>query len=168
MKNFLFIIVVLMLLYSGTGRIIAQSKMYVKEKNGLQTAFTISEVRRLAFPTGKITVSKTNSDTQSYVIGDIRYISFKNYETGIENHGLTHGVGFKLYPNPVQSILHIECTGKQVTSRTIEILDMEGKVIKSIYLKDGTSIDVSNLKAGIYFCRIQDPINSIVAKFIKN
>ncbi|CAM3331482.1 hypothetical protein AEQU2_01018 [Aequorivita lipolytica] len=52
----------------------------------------------------------------------------------------------------------------------VKILNIEGKLIRTenLEIQDQTSIDVSNLKSGIYFLNIEDETGNVeVKKFIK-
>lgn len=159
---------VLLLVSIGITGLKAQSTLYVKEKSGTQTAFALSGIRKLNFPDSSVTITKTNAGAQNYSLGSVRFLSFKNYFTGIPNPGSNQNDALKLYPNPANDILQIEYTGDQSNSLTMEILDLQGRVLLKSYLQNRkTSIDVTNIKAGIYLCRLQDS-EVIVRKFMKN
>lgn len=64
-----------------------------------------------------------------------------------------------IYPNPANTVLNIDFLGTTMTnSTTINIFDIQGKLIKSI-LKDNintfTSINISDLKSGFYILKIK-------------
>ncbi len=64
-----------------------------------------------------------------------------------------------IYPNPANTVLNIDFFGTAITnSTTINIFDIQGKLIKSI-LKDNidtfTSINISDLKSGFYILKIK-------------
>ena len=74
----------------------------------------------------------------------------------------------RIYPNPVLDRLYIET---QTQTLTIEIYDVFGKVQNlknSETQKLRNSIDVSSLKSGIYFVKINTEIGNIVKRIIKN
>ncbi len=68
-----------------------------------------------------------------------------------------------IYPNPVEDVLHIVANGALI--ERVHILDMKGAIIVSH--KKSLSIDVSNLKAGIYFVEIIAKEGSLLRKVIK-
>ena len=72
---------------------------------------------------------------------------------------------FALYPNPVKQQLNIAAkTG--IETRSLQIYNMIGQlVISGIGQLD--SIDVSGLKGGTYFLKVDTPDGNAVAKFIK-
>jgi len=64
-----------------------------------------------------------------------------------------------IYPNPANTVLNIDFFGTAITnSTTINIFDIQGKLIKSI-LKDNidtfTSINISDLKSGFYILKVK-------------
>ena len=74
----------------------------------------------------------------------------------------------KVYPNPATDYIQVEALG----SFTAEIFSMDGRLLLS---EDdgnkGQQIDVSSLKAGLYFIRIsseKEAFSTAVLKFVKN
>ncbi|GHV36230.1 hypothetical protein FACS1894178_7200 [Bacteroidia bacterium] len=71
---------------------------------------------------------------------------------------------FTIYPNPVTNELHIANYNLQ-NGIKLEIIDLSGKIISTFYLQPYRySIDVSQLKNGIYFLRID---SKFIQKFTK-
>jgi hypothetical protein len=74
---------------------------------------------------------------------------------------------FSFYPNPTSSVLNIK---NETVINTISILDINGRVViqSSTINNRTTSIDVSELNAGIYFIQLTDE-NGVVStqKFVK-
>jgi len=84
----------------------------------------------------------------------------------------TEIVSFNLYPNPASNLLNFTLKDNP-NSIKLEIFDISGKRLKfeqyfnhSIEEFKG-SIDVSELKKGIYFCRFSNGKKEFVRKFIK-
>lgn len=70
-------------------------------------------------------------------------------------------ISTKVYPNPVSNFLNIE--GKN-TIESVEIYDMNGKIIKTVSSKNNAiSIKLSDLAPGTYFAKV----NNQTIKFIK-
>ena len=57
----------------------------------------------------------------------------------------------KIYPNPSNSVMNFDFLE---TPRSIEILNLNGKLIQSLDLELRTQVDVSDLNAGIYLIKI--------------
>ena len=168
-KQLTLFIFVLISLSSGLTLLKAQNTLYVKERTGTQTAYPLSGIRKLNFSADTVKITKTGGETQNYTLGDVRFFSFKNYFLGIPDPGSDQKDALRLYPNPVNNILHIEYTGKQSKEVTIEILDLQGRVLQSCSFQNRKAImDISNLNVGIYICRLYGNSEVIVRKFIKN
>ena len=64
----------------------------------------------------------------------------------------------RLYPNPANDILNISIE----RASKLEIINASGQVVESTYLKDSnTSINVSQLKSGIYFVKVIDNAGNV-------
>jgi len=71
-------------------------------------------------------------------------------------------------PNPVMDELHIDFKGNSFKS--IKVLDISGKVLYSLEIVPGSSdfnLNLSAVKQGIYFIRLNDELNTQVIKVIK-
>jgi hypothetical protein len=72
----------------------------------------------------------------------------------------------KFYPNPAQSILFVE--NSHLAGVEIVVLNTEGKILKQIYAKNGTTvIDLSILESGVYFLSYSTIERTLSKKFIK-
>jgi len=79
-------------------------------------------------------------------------------------------IAAKLYPNPVQSILHISLESKSNTLKNITIFDAYGKtLITQRSTQNNIQADVKRLVIGSYFIRITDGGGRLLfnGKFIK-
>ncbi len=75
-----------------------------------------------------------------------------------------------VYPNPASEKIIIDASSfKQSESVEISIIDLSGKILRTqkCNWKKNLFLDVKNLDAGIYFVRIANTKNSVVAKFMK-
>lgn len=69
-----------------------------------------------------------------------------------------------VYPNPTTDNLTIETPDKS----TIEILNIEGQIVKTIFSDSKTtSIDLSNLSSGVYIVTVKTDKGIAIKKFIK-
>jgi hypothetical protein len=76
----------------------------------------------------------------------------------------------KIYPNPVNDRLYVE-TQTLTQTLTIEIYDIYGRsqiLRNSATQQLSNSIDVSNLKSGVYFVKVRTEEGDIVKRIIKN
>jgi hypothetical protein len=73
----------------------------------------------------------------------------------------------KIFPNPVQSILHFELSNEEI--KEVEVFNMMGQKLKNYFINDVKfSIDFSEYSSGIYFMNIKGDKKSICKKIIKN
>jgi polyhydroxybutyrate depolymerase len=82
--------------------------------------------------------------------------------------GISDQPGFtstiEIFPNPCSDVLTVNISGKA----TVEILTMEGQVLKSTELNDThTTIDISDFAAGVYLVKVKNESNIAVKKFVK-
>ena len=70
---------------------------------------------------------------------------------------LNHPFGIYLYPNPNNGILNIDSIRLAQKWQTLDIIDVEGKVLLTFNIKNQTSVslDISMLKAGAYFAQLK-------------
>ena len=71
---------------------------------------------------------------------------------------------FKMYPNPAKDLLNVRLATEGLNS--FRIIDITGKIIKSGSISK-ESINIANLKAGVYLIEINDGEEIIIEKFIK-
>ncbi len=72
--------------------------------------------------------------------------------------------GLKVYPNPVDDLLHI----RSENGLSAQLLDLSGRLLKSVSLeKPESTIDVNDLEAGIYVVELRGKLGTEVFKLIK-
>jgi hypothetical protein len=143
--------------------------MYVKEKSGTQTAYTLSSVRKMTFSGGNATIQKIDNSTGVYVLSGLRYLNFTDLTTSITEQPMQlSNANLITYPNPVTDVLNIDLTGV-ASEGTINILTLEGKVLQ-VQKTKGTStvtLNLSQLPQGIYLCRYVCATEIKTVKIIK-
>lgn len=111
------------------------------------------------FTTDYYQVGTEISEIAQGSFGDtILYAKF-TITTGIAD---IENASFNIYPNPAYN--HIVIANVKQSVESIKILDITGKLVKQMSInKEKSQFDVSNLKEGIYFLKIDNQ----VMKFIK-
>ena len=71
-----------------------------------------------------------------------------------------------IYPNPATSWLHIESQDGILWDK-IELLDMSGRVLQTLYTVAEHRLDVSGLAAGLYVLRLTKAQRSVTKKVVK-
>ena len=103
-------LIALLLLGLGLTGLQAQT-MYVKQSNGTKTAYALSNVRKMTFTPGDVTVQKTDNTTVVYALSGLKYLSFQDFTVGIDKPQTAAGNTLLTYPNPVSHMLTIDLTG---------------------------------------------------------
>jgi len=71
----------------------------------------------------------------------------------------------KLYPNPVNNVLHIELVNHENT--TLRVIDITGNILsQTVAATNLQTVDVEGLADGIYFLQTQKGSDSFVQKFV--
>jgi hypothetical protein len=89
---------------------------------------------------------------------------------GIDEHLLN---SIKLYPNPANDVVNVQCTMNNVQVEAIEVFDVYGKVVRTgVETFHETSlqtaqINVSGLAAGMYFVRVTTEQGAVTKSFVK-
>lgn len=98
-------------------------------------------------------------------------ISLSSIATGI--HSNQSGLVVRLFPNPVNEILHLQYSGDFLNELYTEIVDISGRRMsvqkfRGVISGQQLDIDVSSLGKGIYLCRIiMDKQGIVIEKFSK-
>ena len=89
---------------------------------------------------------------------------------GTSTQGIPALINFaliKLYPNPVFDYLQIE-TPQQTVQVSIKITNLQGKLMMIVPAKGNkTTVDVSDLRTGLYFVEVNTENGVAVEKFVK-
>ena len=77
-----------------------------------------------------------------------------------------------LYPNPANDVVNVECTMNNVQLKGIEVIDVYGKVVRTVvgannYSPLQTQINVSDLATGMYFVRVTTEEGVVTKQFVK-
>jgi hypothetical protein len=157
-------------LFLGLGLTSLQAQtMYVKESGGTQTAYSLSNIRKMTFSAGNLTVFKTNNSTGVYALNTLRFLNFKDISTNIGELNYTENKSLLTYPNPVINELKIDLRGMSNLNSTLTILNIEGRVLKSQSVIDSgiVTLDMSQFAKGIYLCQYSNGIEIKTVKIIK-
>lgn len=171
-SKFLFFVLFVLALFCT--RVSAQPYMYVHETNATQTAYPLDSIRKLTFPAGVMQVHRNIGDTISYPFVNIRYVDFNGLTTGVSSSPNSGTGTLQVYPNPANDELYITYTSLPNESVTIEILDLQGRVLvsqQSNGAQDGMNrsmISVADLAQGTYLCRITGAQKNECIKFLKH
>jgi hypothetical protein len=97
-----------------------------------------------------------------YVFGYDAFHSIRVGSLSLESADL---VKLSIHPNPVKDVFTIETTEKV----SVEICDINGKLLRTIYNVDQTSaVNISDLASGIYLINIKSDTASQLVKVVKD
>ena len=94
------------------------------------------------------------------------------FSTKVDKNYSSHYM--KMYPNPFQSSITLEFNLSETKNISMTIVDVVGRAIKNIPTtnlqqgKNKITIDLAELKSGIYFCKIKSSENLQTIKLIRN
>lgn len=144
--------------------------MFVRLRSGVQTAYAVSDIRKVTFSGGQMQVQQTSSAITNSTLSELRYVNFVDLIAGLVP-GETTSEKLILYPNPVVTELNIDISQIKSEQSTIEIYSLEGKKIYSqnfSHCGGVHSLNVEFLERGIYIYRFQTNNQVLTTKFIKN
>jgi len=89
----------------------------------------------------------------AYAVNALNYYQQNGDNLSVEELNSTNkGMGWKIYPNPTKGTLNIAPNGN--SEKHYKILDISGKMVENGTLKTNNSVELTNLKAGIYFIQL--------------
>ena len=130
---------------------------------------TVEEIRTILRNTAEDQIGNPSEDTigwdQYYGAGRVNALNALSYVQSLSNESFTSFENIKIYPNPVNEKLNIKFLANHYNFN-ISIYDITGRFIKE-YNNINDSIDVSQLKNGVYVLYINFDNKRIIKKFIK-
>lgn len=81
-------------------------------------------------------------------------------ESGLAVDNINKSAAISIYPNPVSTVLNIKTEG----DLQAEIYDMNGRKLMTAFSK---SINIQDLKAGVYTITVKQDGKSTAMKFVK-
>ncbi len=128
--------------------------MNVKQTAGIEDNYELSNVQKLTFSSGNLTVTQYDDNTEEFALEDLQYVSFTDSDSDSDFSTDAEGINsetqtIKAYPNPVGYELNIEIP----EAGTVKIFSLDGKVLITKQVTSGiATIDVGELNSGIYVC----------------
>lgn len=76
-------------------------------------------------------------------------------------------VNFSLSPNPAKEVLYISESVNLAENTAVQLTDMEGRIVLETKYEQGEALDISGLKSGLYFLRIESEKGWVAKRFVK-
>jgi hypothetical protein len=174
MKNKLIIIQVALLFGIGLTSLQAQNTLFLNERSGVQTPYSLTSIKMLTFASGNISVNKMDGSMNIYGLTNIRSLNFGSSGTSsISKLGVDESSTFLLYPNPVIDKLHVQYVSTLTEKMQMQIIDIQGKTILQEYFNvqpgiNHANIPVSQFQRGFYLFRFQIGNKLETFKILKN
>jgi hypothetical protein len=137
--------------------------MYVRPISGLQTSYTIANIKKLTFSDGNLVVVNTTGSDDTFPLSGNRYLNFLDLTLATPSQELVKS-NFFVYPNPVTNVLNITNQDPTQILSHLEIISLEGRVLMQ---QNTPQAVVAALPQGIYFCRITTNNQTQTIKFLK-
>ena len=134
--------------------------MTLNENSGISSSYSITDINKITFQSGDVVV-ETHSSTENFSIDGVRNLVFGQIIT--ESQDVEQAVHeLSAYPNPCGDVLNIS---QNTTDARYFIYDLNGSLIQSD--KASSTINVSNLKTGVYFFTLVNETSTQTLKIIK-
>ena len=147
----------------------AQNQLIVTLTNGQTDAFNVSDIRNVKFVNNTMNLTENNGSQSSWNIDNVSQYAFSGATSIVPTTGSSSDQ-VKIFPNPVSDNLSVEYWSLRTGKITIQLLDLNGKVERSIF--EGTHQGkqtytwTKDLPSGYYLCRIVSESKSITKPFI--
>ena len=145
----------------------AQSVFHLIQKNGSDLVYNLTDIRTITFPSqGVMSILKNDGSSKSISTSNILRMDFtKPVVTSVyADYTPFSKAGISIFPVPVNEVLNI--SGLSAELAHVSLKDASGNTVKEENVSNG-KMNVSELKAGIYFCRIQTSNQIQTIKFVK-
>ncbi|MCF6183131.1 MAG: T9SS type A sorting domain-containing protein [Bacteroidales bacterium] len=96
--------------------------------------------------------------------GEIYFFKNKTVNVGVESINAENGL--KIYPNPAVNEIKIDLSSFNNQNVSISLIDITGKTVALYNLANSNTIDISNLKSGIYFVKADSPEKTKTTKLV--
>jgi hypothetical protein len=153
---------------AGISDLQAQS-MHVKDTADNQTNYSLSHIASLHFLPGELRIKLADNSSDAYTLGSLRYLIFSDSTQVRIDPEETVNHLIKIYPNPVIRELKIDLSATALPGGTLDIMSIDGKLINTQQLSGSGifTVDMSQLRKGIYICRFRNQTEQRIIKVCK-
>jgi|GEM_PF-653074 len=163
MKKRLIFIIALPVLFLSYLMAEEQQTLVVKLKNGTENEQLLSNVQKITFNTGSMSIVLKNGQTSPISLSDVQKILFSQKTgNGIEDITNSDAVSLlSIYPNPVQDVLYVEGVAEETA---IRVFNLKGELFQTTIAKEKVvQLNVGTLQQGMYILQAGNQ----AVKFIK-
>ncbi len=155
---------ILLLIMSSSCFLSLGQNIEVLDQGGNSSSYLLNNVEKITFSSGEMILTKEDESTSSYLVSNLRRLSFDYLVTNQES-SVGNDSEVLLYPNPVNNELNLAITEACV----VNILSLKGEVlITNEYLEKGEkTILLEGLPSGFYLCQYASEKEVKTVKIIK-
>jgi hypothetical protein len=143
--------------------------------DGTYASYNLEDVRKITFDADLMNLHLLNGTVYSWNVSTIGNYKYNESSLNVQ-HWLNNDNNWEVvvFPNPTSSTLNVLYNLPKEDEITIELFDMQGKLIfsekigKQVSGEHHNAIDASNLTKGSYECRINGLQQSVTKTVIKN
>jgi len=151
----------------------AQS-IYFNYSDGTNAAYNLADIRKITFDVDLMQLHMTDGNVYSRNVSTIGHYQYNQSSVNVENL-LTdlNDWNLEVFPNPTSDVLHIRYHLPKEDKISISLFDLQGKLMmeqvagEKLSGKNQDIIDLRQIAAGTYICRIIGTNNSISKQIIK-
>jgi hypothetical protein len=108
-----------------------------------------------------LSFSLSSSDNGDWGMNTPAYFCMDELELShVGVNDLASVAAFNVYPNPAQDFVIV--TIDNATSEFVELIDINGKILKQEASRNRTRIDISDLNKGVYFIRAEGSVQKLI------
>jgi hypothetical protein len=157
----------LMVISSSTG--LFGQNVHFNFTDGTTQSFALQDVRNITFSAAVMNLNLNGGTTLSWNVSTIGHYTYDDLLVSVEN--TTENLGqtaLTVYPNPSSGHLTLEYVLEAETSVIIDILDLQGRIVKQLLRTtqaigpqkvqwDGLNQAGNVVASGTYLCRLNTP-----------
>jgi Secretion system C-terminal sorting domain len=150
----------------------AQCTLNIKQNTGTNTQYFLTNVRKITFEAGNMTVIKTDATTNVVALNIIQNLFFTSNISAVPALKTNAVNKLSIYPTSVSEQMIVSFESDVSEKVQFQILDLQGKLyIQQVWnCQIGTNIknvSVLELPKGLYICRLLNSKAIATNKFIK-
>lgn len=141
--------------------------------DGTNASYNIVDVQKITFTADVMNLHLLNGSVYTWNVSTINNYKYSNNSLNIEELIKINAWQVLVYPNPLTSYLNIQFNLPKEDNINLNIYDLQGKLIleKNLGKKNAgefqETIDLINISAGTYICKIIGEQYSLTKKIIK-
>lgn len=142
--------------------------MTVTESGGVESMYSISNVKKMTFSGGNVSIVRTDNSSDAYALNDVNHLTFGGFITSVDEESDLNTSEMTSYPNPVSDFLNVEFEGLNADG-VLSVLTLGGEVIleRKVNSTSTNTIDLRQLTEGVYICRLSNANGTKSVKIIK-